>query len=490
MPANPNKQILELLEKRNLLYKYNRIEYIFPDEDIIDFPYAEGKMIHSRSKYAKHIDFIKAGSTYAERAFIAGNRCGKTLTGCYEMAVHLTGLYPDWWEGKRFDSPIRAWAVGKTNKDTRDILQLALLGPKTDLGSGLIPKHLLAQGKMTSLAGVGDAVDTITIPHVNGGFSTLGFKSYESGVEAFVGTSLHFIHLDECVPYKVYTECLTRILDTGGCIINTVTPLMGLTDSILHFIQPSELEAKNVYAVSVYMDDVPHLSQELVEKYINSVPEYERECRRNGVPFLGSGKIYTVPESDLLVEPFEISRWWPRIFGMDVGYSHPTAVVWGAWDRESDIVYLYSEYKQANAVPSTHAAAILARGKWIPGIIDTSSQAASATDGEKLVDMYRKFGLELGFVKKGGGSVEEGILDCSDRIARGGLKVFNNLTEWINEYRMYRRTEGKIVKTKDDLMDATRYLLRSGLQRSRIETNTDFDLQQKVTQGRSLIGGY
>ena len=41
---------------------------------------------------------------------MAGNQLGKTLAGASEVAMHLTGLYPDGWEGLKFENPIVALA--------------------------------------------------------------------------------------------------------------------------------------------------------------------------------------------------------------------------------------------------------------------------------------------------------------------------------------------------------------------------------------------
>ena len=83
-----------------------------------------------RELYKKHLAFFEAGAKYKERLMMAANRVGKTEgIGGFEMAVHLTGRYPSWWTGRRFDRPISAWAAGDTGKTSRDILQTKLLGP-------------------------------------------------------------------------------------------------------------------------------------------------------------------------------------------------------------------------------------------------------------------------------------------------------------------------------------------------------------------------
>src|SRR5262245_47061482 len=54
--------------------------------------------------YKKQIEFHAAGASHRERLLCAGNQLGKTLAGGFEVAMHTTGLYPDWWQGRRFDT--------------------------------------------------------------------------------------------------------------------------------------------------------------------------------------------------------------------------------------------------------------------------------------------------------------------------------------------------------------------------------------------------
>ncbi len=76
------------------------------------------------------------------------------------------------------------------------------------------------------------------------------------------------------------------------------------------------------------------------------------------------------------------------------------------------------------------------------------------------------------------------------RMSTGSLKVFSSCQSWLQEYRLYRRDEdGKIVKENDHLMDATRYLVMSGLPIARCAPNEDFE-EYGNEHGRSAIGGY
>ena len=219
---------------------------LFPDKDT---RLPDGSIIYARAKYAKHLEFFKAGASYRERCFMAANRVGKTVGGAYELTCHLTGIYPDWWEGKRFSRPIRAWAAGKNNETTRDIVQAALLGEviyegqrKRVTGAGMIPGHLF--GTLLWKKGSGDLCDTVQVRHVSGGYSTLGFKSYEQGRGSFEGTARHVIWLDEECPEDIYGECLVRTATTGGIVLLTFTPLEGLTKTVLGFM-PQEMRLED-----------------------------------------------------------------------------------------------------------------------------------------------------------------------------------------------------------------------------------------------------
>ncbi|CAB5675514.1 terminase large subunit domain-containing protein [Comamonas aquatica] len=202
-----------------------------------------------RELYPKHMEFFKAGATYRERCAMAANRVGKTEgMGGYETALHLTGRYPDWWEGRRFDRPVRFWAAGKTNETTRDIVQNKLFGPvvgsgtsKCFSGTGLVYADCIE--RVGWKQGVTDLADTVYVKHVSGKFSELGLKSYQQGRGSFEGTERDGIWLDEEPPLEVYSECLIRTATTNGIVYITFTPLEGTTGTVMMFLE-GEQEAK------------------------------------------------------------------------------------------------------------------------------------------------------------------------------------------------------------------------------------------------------
>jgi hypothetical protein len=242
------------------------------------------------------------------------------------------------------------------------------------------------------------------------------------------------------------------------------------------------------FVVQASWDDVPHLTDKAKEQLWEAIPPHQRDARTKGIPVLGAGQIYPISEADLLVEPFEFPRWWPRAYGLDVGWNR-TAAVWGAWDRESDTVYLYSEHYQGQMPPAVHASAIAARGSWIGGAIDPASAGATQNDGSRLMEEYRGLGLDL---IPADNAVEAGLFACYQRMSRGGLKVFSTLRNWLAEFRIYRRDEkGKVVKENDHLMDAMRYLIMTGMTVARIEPDVIEEMDRHMQQReRSALTGY
>lgn len=217
----------------------------------------------------------------------------------------------------------------------------------------------------------------------------------------------------------------------------------------------SEVSASK-YLVMAGWDDVPHLGDAEKAELLAATPPYLRDARSKGIPALGSGAIYPVPETDIVIDDFELPKHHPRGFGFDVGW-HKTAAIWGAHDRESDVLYLYSEYYRGQAEPSSHAEAVKSRGKWQHGAIDPASRGRSQIDGKKLMDSYQDLGVNLSMAKN---AVEAGLFEVLTRMTTGRLKIFRSLVNTLSEYRIYRRdTKGAVVKSNDHLMDAMRYLV-------------------------------
>lgn len=398
---------------------------------------------------------------------MAGNQLGKTVAGSFEAAMHLTGIYPDWWEGVRFLQPTSGWAASVTAQGTRDTVQRLLMGPPGEWGTGSIPKHLLIDTKRAS-GGVPDCLDTITVRHISGGISRLTFKTYDQGRLRWQGETLHFVWNDEEPPLDLYIEGLTRTNATQGIVWTTFTPLLGMSDVVKRFLtdkQPGSAVTK------MTIEDAEHYTPEQRKAIIASYPAHEREARAKGIPTLGSGRIFPVEEELIREQVVRIPAFWPRICGMDFGWDHPTAAVWMAWDRDTDTVHIYDTHRLKEALPAIHAMTMKAKGAWIPVAWPHDGLQHDKGSGIALASQYRNHGVLMHKEKashapdvkqgqkegEGGNGVEAGLMDMLERMMTGRLKVAAHLNDWWEEFRLYHRKDGKVVKEGDDIMSATRY---------------------------------
>lgn len=417
------------------------------------------RRLENYAPYAKQREFHTKGSTHRERLFMAGNQLGKTLSGAAEMAIHLTGLYPDGWQGRRFTKPIAAWASGVTGESVRDTTQRLLVGRPGEYGTGMIPGACIV-GEPKRAMGVPDLLDSVAVKHVSGGVSRLYFKRYEQGREKWQGETLDVVWFDEEPPLDIYAEGLTRTNATGGMAYMTFTPLLGMSDVVMRFLQEQNPDR---IVISMTIDDVEHYTDEERARIIASYPPHEREARAKGIPTLGSGRIFPIEEEAIKVDPFPIPVHWPRINGMDFGWDHPSAAVQCAWDRDGDCWYVMRGHRQKEATPIVFAAGVKAWGDWVPTAWPHDGLQHDKGSGEQLAMQYAKAGLlmlkDRATFEDGTNGVEAGLMDMLDRMQTGRFKVFSNLVEWFEEFRMYHRKDGKVVKERDDLMAATRYAL-------------------------------
>lgn len=220
-------ELLRLLEAEARHLDRTQLFRLYPDEGPL-----------RRELYPKHMEFFAAGAQHQERAIIASNRSGKTLACCYETACHMTGWYPEWWVGHRFNRPVTVWAAGEDTKSVRESLQEKFFGPPGNIGTGLIPwKNITGT---TARGGVPEAIDAASIKHT-GGDSRIVLKMYEQGREAFQAAKIDIMLFDEEPPMSIYSEGLTRTMSTvpgerSGLVMCAFTPLKGLSGLVLAYM--------------------------------------------------------------------------------------------------------------------------------------------------------------------------------------------------------------------------------------------------------------
>jgi len=449
---SPERQLAELLSAIERRKQTHKLEAYEP------YPYQIG--FHNAVGY-------RTEKPASQRCLMAANQVGKTLCGAMEVSIHLTGMYPEWWKGHRFYHAINCLVGGLTNESVRDICQKELFGDPTDdkqLGTGSVPIDRL--GATTRKAGVPNALDTVLVKHKSGAWSKVSFRAYEQGAKKHMGSRIHLGWMDEEPPEDVYSQYIRGTLSTKGILFITFTPEEGVTKVVHGFI--NDLKPGQALIRATW-DDAPHMNHDRREQMLASIPAHQREMRSKGVPLMGSGLVFQVLETEIVCDPIEIPTWWPRVCAVDFGIDHGFAAVWIAWDRERDVAYIIDAYKAAGEKVSEHVSQLNRRGHWIPIIWPHDGLNREKSSGKPLADVYRDEGANMWHEPfsnppspgveegKGGNSVEFGIEHMLHRMQTGRFKVFKNLLTWLEEWRMYHRDDGKIVKQFDDLMDASRY---------------------------------
>jgi phage terminase large subunit-like protein len=409
--------------------------------------------------YPKQVEFFDAGGLLRERLLMAGNQLGKTQAGAVEMVYHLTGEYPDDWFGRRWDRAITAWACGESSLVVRDVQQSKLCGEpglSEAFGTGFIPKAAFV-GNPSSARGVTDAYDTIHVRHKSGGISTLTFKSYEQGRKKFQGKPVDVIWLDEEPAEDIYIECLTRVTATKGMVYTTFTPLQGRTTLVKRFLDEKSVDR---LAIIMTIKDAAHISPEERAKIIAGYPLHEREARANGVPMMGSGRIFITPEEHITEPRIErVPSQWSKLWSIDFGIGHPFAAVLSAWDRDLDIIHVLHAFRIADQTPLQHAVQMKQIGINVP-VAWPQDGTQREKSGETVSKLYKMQGLKMcdshATFEDGGYGTEAGILEMDERHKTGRLKYAEHLSELLEEYRFYHRKDGLIVKVNDDIMSAVR----------------------------------
>ena len=384
-------------------------------------------------------------------------------------AIHALGEYPDDWEGHKFDHAPLIWCLGYSGEKTRDLLQTPLVGRKNGdtFSGGIIPAdRILGYESMT---GTPNAVRTLLVKHASGETARIQFWSYSQGQHALMGDAVDWFHIDEEPrDAAIFPQVLVRTAsgdnNNGGRGILTFTPENGRTELVMQFMDnPSRAQ----FCMQKGWDDAPHLSEKVKTELLSSFPAHQREMRTKGVPMLGHGRIYDIAEEDITCAPFPIPPHFRVIDGMDFGWDHPQAQIQLVMDPETDSFWVSKAWKKSHCKPSE---AWQATKAWSAGV-PTAWPADGLQTEKGSAKQQKAYYTEAGFTllqdhatwPDGSNGVEAGIFEIRDLMMRGKFKVFAGLRDFFDEFMSYHRDEnGKISKTRDDVLDAVRtaYMMR------------------------------
>ena len=459
---DPQAEFLDAIGALNKYERHNKLEFFKP------YPYQHefyGAYGYSTDRLAD------------QRCLLAANQIGKTLGEAYEVALHATGHYeaytgPDGetWPGHRISAGDGVIQVGSTTDTTvRDRCQADLCGDPEDpdsLGTGWIPKKSIVS--TTRNQGVPNAYDAVVVRHVSGQTITIKFRSYEQGPKKHMGSRILYGWCDEEPPADIWSQYIRGTPATNGVLAITMTPEDGMTQIVYEFLNDIK---EGQALIRATWDDAPHMTKEMQAKRLMQIPENERRMRSQGIPQVGHGLIFQVPDSQLIIDPIEIPPFWRRIVGVDFGSDHPFAAAWWAFDTQADIGYLYNDYRERKALISTHASAIKAHGDWIPIAWPHDGwQSGDKAAGTITKDIYTGQGLFMlrdhathapspGMPEgSGGNALEPGVQAMQEAMSEGRIKVFSTCRNFLEEKQTYHRgTDGKIVRKYDDTISAARY---------------------------------
>lgn len=477
---NPEEYFLQLIRDEDWDTVADILKQIEYDEKY--------RSIRRFSPYDYQKELFDAGKHFMSRFACFSNRCGKTYSGAREMAYHLTGKYPVWFDGHRFNRPIKAWAIGITGDSTRKVLQQELLGTidirqEDEIGMGSIARDDILMEKMEK---DGPRVLVARIKHYNeegvyDGDSLLEFRSTQQGVATLMGTAQDFIWLDEEDEHnsmEIYTQCMTRLATTAGRLLITATPENGLTSLIQKFMDTPEM-----WIGHVGWDRVPHLTEEIKETLIASYPAWEIPLRTQGIPSAGSGAIFQVLDEEIQVPPLTPRNHWPIIAGVDFGRSRdPSVVVFATKDDNGVITVFHEEYLDKDRSVERIAQVILASPyPQIPIVVPHDGNGV-ATDGgsETRASILRRLGCNvvpgtfsnpievqnsIANPNRKHLGKEGGLAWMAYKFKNGSMKVCQNLINFFREKRSYFYVEkgGKSrPKDGDDhVIDAMRIAVLS-----------------------------
>lgn len=444
--------------------------------------------------------FMNAGRNFRLRFLRAANRIGKSYGTAAEMTYHLTGEYPDWWEGKRINKGgLTYWCIGITLDSVRKVLQKELLGTndcriKGALGTGFIPRDKieLKDGFIPD----GARIMECKIKHISGIHNSLMFYSAEN-ILSLAGQSVAGIWIDE-EPLKsidLYDQCKMRLANAlgkgeNGFFMFTATPEVGQTPLNDLF---EENEGGVFYLQSATWWDCPLWDEKRIEEELAATPEWKREMRSKGIPVRGSGTVFQVNLSTVIRQHINPLPHWKVIAGVDWGaINDPTVFNVSALDPDTGTFHCIDEWVLGEKGDSNeeirspqYLANLIMNSEYrgIPVIVPHDSGLASEANetkgkiltrnGVNVVGTFRN-PLEsqmngknkLSFTNKSTFSIEAGLEEMRYLFQQDKLKISENCLGLIKElpnyyYKVNQITGRKKYSGSDHSIDAARYALMS-----------------------------
>lgn len=254
------------------------------------------------------------------RAFIAGNRVGKTEWGAHETTRFIHKDHP---HISFTDSAVEIWACTESYDVHRDVLQ-----PK--LKKCLDPSRIVHESFIR--AGIWSEIHYRAD---DGSIGKITFKSYDQGRKKFQGAGKKLIWFDEEPPYDIWEECTVR--EEAGeqlYIILTMTPLLGFTwvyDKI--FLKTND---PDILVVTGGWDDNPWLTEEQKRRLESGLTEQALQVRKYGKFTRMTGLVCSWFDRGVHIREIQPKPEWDVYRIIDFGFSNPACVIYIGVDYDDN----------------------------------------------------------------------------------------------------------------------------------------------------------
>lgn len=460
-----------------------------------DLAYAiQEDMKYNQLKYFRpfdhQINFFKTGAS-DRRGILAANRIGKTVSTCYETAMHLTGHYPEWWpdEAKRYDKPVTVMVAGEGWEQVARVLQSELLGSpdvkiNDQLGTGAIPRNAIVFETMRN-----DGANCLgcEIRHRSGNNSYLIFANYTQEVRQMQGFKLSMAIFDEQPPDDFFSEVVTRTATTQGQVLCSFTPLKGLNGLVSKFWN----HEPGYDHIRVSWDDVPEydpwgepflLNETRLQLERDYLP-HERDARRNGVPVMGKGAVFQIrnwPTYKTGDVDFRNTTGIERVIALDLGLVNDKTVIslmyynpreQEAWLHTQICVTGTEEANPMNYINHLMRPEVFGTPIVLPA--DANTQGRYTMSSQSIRELFEQYELNVhpdaimnppDDQGRRNNHKSFGINRMRQMLELGTLHVNENCVEFLREAQNYFVDQHGRFSDPDDCIDSARYALIACLQ--------------------------
>ena len=454
--------------------------------------------------------FFRTGQS-DRRGILAANRIGKTVSTCYETAMHLTGRYPDWWEGHRFTGSIQAMVAGEGWSQVALVLQNELLGTpdikiREGLGTGAIPRESIVEDTIRS---DGANVISCEILHESGTKSYLLFANYTQEVRQLQGLKLNLAVFDEQPPDDFFSEVVTRTATTQGQVLCSFTPLKGLNGLVSKFWNREE----GYDFIRVSWDDVPEYDpwgepfllattrRQLERDYL----PHEREARIAGKPIMGQGAVFQIrdwPTYQTGQFDFRAMPGIERVIALDLGLVNDRTVItlmyWHpreqeAWLHTQVMVRGLDEANPINYINHLLRPEVIGTPIVLPA--DASTPGRYTMSSTSIRELFEQYDLNVhpdaimnppDLQGRRTNHKSYGINIMRQMLEAGTFHINDRCQDFLREAQNYYVDQQGRFSDPDDCIDSARYALLACLQ-GIAEPWDGRSRQQRMAEARDIL---